>query len=221
MEMCIRDRDCILFYRLGDFYEMFFDDALTASRELEITLTGKECGLEERAPMCGVPYHAVDSYLSRLVQKGYKVAIAEQMEDPKQAKGLVKREVIRVVTPGTITSSQALDETKNNYLMAIVYLGDKMGVSVADITTGDFLVTEVGSERSLFDEIHKFSPAEIIYNDAFAMSGISLDEMKDRYHFAVSAVDSHYFQDESCRKVLKEHFKVNGLEGLGLSLIHI
>ena len=166
--------------------------------------------------MCGVPYHAVDSYLSRLVQKGYKVAIAEQMEDPKQAKGLVKREVIRVVTPGTITSSQALDETKNNYLMAIVYLGDKMGVSVADITTGDFLVTEVGSERSLFDEINKFSPAEIIYNDAFAMSGISLDEMKDRYHFAVFAVDSHYFQDESCRKVLKEHFKVNGLEGLGL-----
>ena len=216
METKKQYQDCILFYRLGDFYEMFFDDALTASRELEITLTGKECGLEERAPMCGVPYHAVDSYLSRLVQKGYKVAIAEQMEDPKQTKGLVKREVIRVVTPGTITSSQALDETKNNYLMAIVYLGDKMGVSVADITTGDFLVTEVGSERSLFDEINKFSPAEIIYNDAFAMSGISLDEMKDRYHFAVSAVDSHYFQDESCRKVLKEHFKVNGLEGLGL-----
>lgn len=209
-------QDCILFYRLGDFYEMFFDDALTASRELEITLTGKECGLEERAPMCGVPYHAVDSYLSRLVQKGYKVAIAEQMEDPKQAKGLVKREVIRVVTPGTITSSQALDETKNNYLMAIVYLGDKMGVSVADITTGDFLVTEVGTERSLFDEINKFSPAEIIHNDAFTMSGISLEELKNRYHFAVSAVDSHYFQDESCRKVLKEHFKVNGLEGLGL-----
>ncbi len=216
METKKQYQDCILFYRLGDFYEMFFDDALTASRELEITLTGKECGLEERAPMCGVPYHAVDSYLSRLVQKGYKVAIAEQMEDPKQAKGLVKREVIRVVTPGTITSSQALDETKNNYLMAIVYLGDKMGVSVADITTGDFLVTEVGSERSLFDEINKFSPAEIIYNDAFTMSGISLDEMKDRYHFAVFAVDSHYFQDESCRKVLKEHFKVNGLEGLGL-----
>ena len=216
METKKQYQDCILFYRLGDFYEMFFDDALTASRELEITLTGKECGLEERAPMCGVPYHAVDSYLSRLVQKGYKVAIAEQMEDPKQAKGLVKREVIRVVTPGTITSSQALDETKNNYLMAIVYLGDKMGVSVADITTGDFLVTEVGSERSLFDEINKFSPAEIIFNDAFAMSGISLDEMKDRYHFAVSVVDSHYFQDESCRKVLKEHFKVNGLEGLGL-----
>ncbi|RHT23112.1 DNA mismatch repair protein MutS [Clostridium sp. AM33-3] len=208
--------DCILFYRLGDFYEMFFDDALTASRELEITLTGKECGLEERAPMCGVPYHAVDSYLSRLVQKGYKVAIAEQMEDPKLAKGLVKREVIRVVTPGTITSAQALDETKNNYLMGIVYLADKMGVSVADITTGDFLVTEVSTDRALFDEINKFSPAEVICNDAFSMSGISLEDLKDRYHFTVSALDSHFFQDDSCRKVLREHFKVGSLEGLGL-----
>ena len=208
--------DCILFYRLGDLYEMFFDDALTASRELEITLTGKECGLEERAPMCGVPYHAVDSYLSRLVQKGYKVAIAEQMEDPKLAKGLVKREVIRVVTPGTITSAQALDETKNNYLMGIVYLADKMGVSVADITTGDFLVTEVSTDRALFDEINKFSPAEVICNDAFSMSGISLEDLKDRYHFTVSALDSHFFQDESCRKVLREHFKVGSLEGLGL-----
>ena len=208
--------DCILFYRLGDFYEMFFDDALTASRELEITLTGKECGLEERAPMCGVPYHAVDSYLSRLVQKGYKVAIAEQMEDPKLAKGLVKREVIRVVTPGTITSAQALDETKNNYLMGIVYLADKMGVSVADITTGDFLVTEVSTDRALFDEINKFSPAEVICNDAFSMSGISLEDLKDRYHFTVSALDSHFFQDDSCRRVLREHFKVGSLEGLGL-----
>lgn len=208
--------DCILFYRLGDFYEMFFEDALTASKELEITLTGKECGLEERAPMCGVPYHAVDGYLSRLVQKGYKVAIAEQMEDPKLAKGLVKREVIRVVTPGTITSDQALDETKNNYLMGIVYLADRMGVSVADITTGDFLVTEVPNDRALFDEINKFSPAEIICNDAFSMSGISLEDLKDRYHFTVSALDSHFFQDESCRKLLREHFKVQSLEGLGL-----
>ena len=163
METKQQYKDCILFYRLGDFYEMFFDDAKTVSRELELTLTGKECGLAERAPMCGVPYHAVDTYLSRLVQKGYKVAIAEQMEDPKLAKGLVKREVIRVVTPGTITSAQALDETRNNYLMGIVYLGDKMGLSVADITTGDFLVTEVGSERSLFDEINKFrSKTDII-----------------------------------------------------------
>ena len=216
METKKQYHDCILFYRLGDFYEMFFDDALTASKELEITLTGKECGLEERAPMCGVPYHAVDSYLSRLVQKGYKVAIAEQMEDPKLAKGLVKREVIRVVTPGTITSAQALDETKNNYLMGIVYLADKMGVSVVDNTTGDFLVTEVSTDRALFDEINKFSPAEVICNDAFSMSGISLEDLKDRYHFTVSTLDPHFFQDESCRKLLREHFKVGSLEGLGL-----
>ena len=169
--------DCILFYRLGDFYEMFFDDALKASKELEITLTGKECGLKERAPMCGVPFHAVDSYLYRLVQKGYKVAIAEQMEDPKLAKGLVKREVIRVVTPGTITSAQALDETKNNYLMGIVYLDSRYGISTADISTGEFLVTEVESDRELFDEINKFSPSEIICNNAFYVSGVDLDEL--------------------------------------------
>ena len=208
--------DCILFYRLGDFYEMFFDDALTASKVLEITLTGKECGLPERAPMCGVPYHAVDSYLYRLVQNGYKVAIAEQMEDPKLAKGLVKREVIRVVTPGTITSAQALDETKNNYLMGIVYMDGKYGVSTADITTGEFLVTEVDSGRELFDEINKFSPSEIICNNAFYMSGVDIDELKNRYNVAVSALDSHFFGDESCRKILREHFKVGSLSGLGL-----
>lgn len=209
--------DCILFYRLGDFYEMFFEDALTASKELEITLTGKECGLEERAPMCGVPYHAVDSYLYKLVQKGYKVAIAEQMEDPKLAKGLVKREVIRVVTPGTITSSQALDETKNNYLMGIVYIGDTYGISTCDMTTGDYLVTEVEGERNLLDEIHKFAPSEIICNEAFYMSSIDLDDLKNRYHVAVSSLDSHYFSDDSCRKVLKEHFHVGTLDGLGLA----
>ena len=209
--------DCILFYRLGDFYEMFFEDALTASKELEITLTGKECGLEERAPMCGVPYHAVDSYLYKLVQKGYKVAIAEQMEDPKLAKGLVKREVIRVVTPGTITSAQALDETKNNYLMGIVYIGDTYGISTCDMTTGDYLVTEVEGERNLLDEIHKFAPSEIICNEAFYMSSIDLDDLKNRYHVAVSSLDSHYFSDDSCRKVLKEHFHVSTLDGLGLA----
>ena len=208
--------DCILFYRLGDFYEMFFDDALTASKVLEITLTGKECGLKERAPMCGVPFHAVDSYLYRLVQKGYKVAIAEQMEDPKLAKGLVKREVIRVVTPGTITSAQALDETKNNYLMGIVYLDSHYGISTADISTGEFLVTEVETDRELFDEINKFSPSEIICNNAFYVSGVDLDELKNRYQVAISALDSHFFSDESCKKVLKEHFKVGSLSGLGL-----
>ncbi len=216
METKEQYKDCLLFYRLGDFYEMFFDDAVTTSRELELTLTGKECGLEERAPMCGVPYHAVDSYLYKLVQKGYKVAIAEQMEDPKQAKGLVKREVIRVVTPGTITSSQALDETKNNYLLGIVYVGDVFGICACDITTGDFLVTEVEGERELLDEIHKFAPSEIICNEAFCMCGIDFEDLKSRYHVAISSLESRYFSDESCRKVLKEHFRVGALDGLGL-----
>ena len=208
--------DCILFYRLGDFYEMFFDDSLTVSKELEITLTGKDCGLSERAPMCGVPFHALDSYLYRLVQKGYKVAIAEQMEDPRQAKGLVKREVIRVVTPGTITSSQVLDETKNNYLMGIVYMDGIYGISTADISTGDFMVTEVDSDRELFDEINKFSPSEIICNNAFYMSGVDMDELKNRYQVVISALDSRFFGEESCRRILMEHFKVGALVGLGL-----
>ena len=208
--------DCVLFYRLGDFYEMFFDDALTVSKELEITLTGKDCGLSERAPMCGVPFHALDSYLYRLVQKGYKVAIAEQMEDPRQAKGLVKREVIRVVTPGTITSSQVLDETKNNYLMGIVYMDGIYGISTADISTGDFMVTEVDSDRELFDEINKFSPSEIICNNAFYMSGVDMDELKNRYQVVISALDSRFFGEESCRRILMEHFKVGALVGLGL-----
>ena len=204
--------DCVLFYRLGDFYEMFFDDALTVSKELEI----KDCGLSERAPMCGVPFHALDSYLYRLVQKGYKVAIAEQMEDPRQAKGLVKREVIRVVTPGTITSSQVLDETKNNYLMGIVYMDGIYGISTADISTGDFMVTEVDSDRELFDEINKFSPSEIICNNAFYMSGVDMDELKNRYQVVISALDSRFFGEESCRRILMEHFKVGALVGLGL-----
>lgn len=208
--------DCVLFYRLGDFYEMFFEDAVTVSRELEITLTGKECGLEERAPMCGVPHHAVENYLIRLVQKGYKVAIAEQMEDPKLAKGLVKREVIRVVTPGTITSAQALDETKNNYLMGIVYIGETFGIAIADISTGDFLVTEVESERELTDEINKFNPSEIICNEAFYVSGVDIEDIKNRYHAVVSSLDNHFFSDEVCRKILKEHYKVGALSGLGL-----
>ena len=209
--------DCILFYRLGDFYEMFFEDAKTVAKELEITLTGKECGLEERAPMCGVPYHSVEGYLNKLVQKGYKVAIAEQVEDPKLAKGLVKREVVRIVTPGTITSAQALDETRNNYLMCVVYLGEMLGLAIADITTGDFLVTEVLRERTLLDEINKFSPSEIICNESFYMSGIDLEELKNRYHLVITSLDNRFFQEERCRSVLREHFRVGSLNGLGLA----
>ena len=208
--------DCILFYRLGDFYEMFFDDAITASKELEITLTGKSCGLEERAPMCGVPYHAVDGYLNRLVSRGHKVAICEQVEDPATAKGLVKREVVRVVTPGTILSTQNLDESKNNYIMCIVYIEDRYGLSVADVTTGEYLVSEVENSEKLFDEIYKFSPAEIICNEAFYMSGASLNDLKDRLGIAISALDAAYFDDALCARTLKEHFHVSSLEAIGL-----
>ena len=210
-------KDCILFYRLGDFYEMFFDDALTASKELEITLTGKNCGLEERAPMCGIPYHAVDSYLNRLVSKGYKVAICEQVEDPKTAKGIVKREVIRVVTPGTNLDTQGLDETKNNYIMCIVYMADRYGLSVADVTTGEYLVTELDSQTKLMDELYKFMPSEIVCNEAFFMSGLDLDDLKNRLHMAIYSLEAWYFDDALCRETLQEHFKVASLEGIGLS----
>ena len=210
-------KDCILFYRLGDFYEMFFDDAIVVSKELELTLTGKSCGAEERAPMCGVPYHAVEGYLNKLVANGHKVAICEQVEDPKLAKGLVKREVIRIVTPGTNTDMQALDESKNNYIMCIVYLADKYGISLADISTGDYFVTEVDTERKLIDEINKFAPSEIICNESFYMSGVDLSDMKNRLGIAVYSLEAWYFSDETAENTLKEHFKVQSLEGLGLS----
>lgn len=209
--------DCILFYRLGDFYEMFFEDAITCSKELEITLTGKACGQEERAPMCGIPYHAVDGYLTKLVSKGYKVAICEQVEDPKLTKGLVKREVVRIVTPGTNLSTQSLDESKNNYLMGIVYIDGCFGLSVVDVTTGDYLATEVDSNRKLIDEINKFMPSEIICNDAFFMSGIDIDDLRNRMQIAVSSLESWYFDEALCERTLMEHFKINTLSGLGLS----
>ena len=210
-------KDSILFYRLGDFYEMFFEDAKTVSRELELTLTGKDCGLSERAPMCGIPYHAAETYINRLIDKGYKVAICEQVEDPKTAKGIVKREVTRVVTPGTNLNMQELDEGKNNYLMAIVCVGDHFGVSTADITTGDCYVTEVDEERKLWDEINKFLPAEIICNDAFLVSGVDVDDLRNRLHISVFALESWYFGDDLCKQTLLEHFKISSPEGLGLA----
>lgn len=210
-------KDCILFYRLGDFYEMFFNDAKVVSKELELTLTGKSCGAEERAPMCGIPYHAAETYLTRLVKKGYKVAICEQVEDPKLAKGMVKREVTRVVTPGTTLNAQALDETKNNYIMCIAYIGDHYGISSADITTGDYYVTEVDSERKLLDEVNKYQPTEIICNEAFYISGIDIDDMKNRMGIVIYSLDAWYFSDETAQMTLKDHFKVRDLEGLGLA----
>ena len=208
--------DCILFYRLGDFYEMFFEDAETVSRELDLTLTGKDCGLAERAPMCGVPFHAADNYINRLVEKGYKVAICEQVEDPKLAKGIVKREVIRVVTPGTNLYTQALDETKNNYIMSVAYISNRFGIAFADVTTGAFMVTEVEKLRNFLDELYKFSPAELICNEAFCMSGVDLEELRNRLHLSVSALDNWYFDDDLCQRTLKDHFHVGTLEGLGL-----
>ena len=209
-------KDCILFYRLGDFYEMFFKDAEICSKELELTLTGKSCGLEERAPMCGVPFHAVDTYLNKLVNKGYKVAICEQVEDPKLAKGLVKREVIRIATPGTNLNTQALDESRNNYLMCIVYTTNSYGVSYVDVTTGDYYVTEFDSENKLLDEISKTSPSEIICNDSFLVSGIDLEDLRERLHIVVSSIDAWHFDEDRCIQTLKDHFRVSSLAGLGL-----
>ena len=209
-------KDCILFYRLGDFYEMFFEDAKICSQELELTLTGKSCGLEERAPMCGVPFHAVDGYLNKLVSKGYKVAICEQVEDPKLAKGLVKRAVTRVVTPGTNLDTKALDESRNNYLMCVVYTTNAYGVSYVDVTTGDYYLAEFESENQLLDEIGKVVPSEIICNDPFLVSGIDFADLQARLGMVVSAIDAWYFDEDKCYDTLKHHFKVGSLNGLGL-----
>ena len=209
-------KDCILFYRLGDFYEMFFDDAKIVSKELELTLTGKACGLEERAPMCGIPFHASDTYLNRLVAKGYKVAICEQVEDPKLAKGIVKREVIRVVTPGTNTDMQSLDEAKNNYIMCITLCNHKYGITTCDITTGDFFVTEVDSDRKLSDELNKFSPTEIICNGSFYNSGFDINDLKNRLSISVYCLDDWYFGNDLAKETLLNHFHIHTLQGLGL-----
>ena len=208
--------DCILFYRLGDFYEMFFEDAKLVSRELELTLTGKQCGLPERAPMCGVPYHAVDSYLTRLVANGHKVAICEQIEDPKTARGMVKRAVIRVVTPGTNLDMESLEEGRNNYIFCIHYDGGSAGIAAADISTGEFLTTELSSDQKIWDEIIRYAPSEIICNEAFLMSGLDLAELRNRQHIAINPLDAHYFDDASAAKLLLRHFRVSSLIALGI-----
>ncbi len=210
-------KDCILFYRLGDFYEMFFDDAITASRELELTLTGKNCGLAERAPMCGVPFHAAQIYINKLVSKGYKVAICEQVEDPKEAKGLVKREVTRIATPGTNIDMDILSEESNNYIMCIYYTENAYGIAVSDITTGVFFTTEVPDERKLTDEIYKYSPSEIICNEAFTVSGFDFESLKFHLNVVIYPIEPWYFDDELCDEALKRQFRVSDISGLGIS----
>ncbi len=210
--------DCLLFYRLGDFYEMFFDDAETASRELELTLTGKACGLKERAPMCGIPFHAVDIYIAKLVEKGYRIAVCEQVEDPQLAKGLVRREVTRIVTPGTKISPETLDEHRNNYLLAVFYDATTLlaGIAVADVSTGDFHATQVSGSQKILDEIYKYMPSEIICNEAFLMSEVRPEELHERLSVAVNTLDAHYYNEEGCREILLRHFRVSSLLALGI-----
>ncbi len=193
-------KDCILFYRLGDFYEMFFDDAITASRELEITLTGRACGLEEKAPMCGVPFHSAEIYISRLIAKGYKVAICEQLEDPKTTKGIVKRDVIRVVTPGTVIEKNMLDEKKNNFIMSIVKKGFFYGLAVCDVSTGDFYatqITETNNFSKLLDEIARYVPSEIITNSMMMNSESEITQIKDRINVCISEIQEESFSEET------------------------
>ena len=219
--------DCILFYRLGDFYEMFFDDAITASKELEITLTGRDCGQAERAPMAGIPFHAADMYISRLITKGYKVAICEQLEDPKTTKGMVKRDVIRVVTPGTLIETNMLDEKKNNYIMSIYKNGLFFGLAVCDVSTGDFYATEIKETNNfsrLLDEIARYSPAEIIVNNMMFSSNEEIEKIKERFQSYISKISDEKFIDESSQ--IEKNYKIidtndeeiKNLENRGLAL---
>lgn len=207
-------KDSILFYRLGDFYEMFFDDAILASRELELTLTGKDCGKEERAPMCGVPHHAAELYISRLIAKGYKVAICEQLEDPKTAKGIVKRGVIRVVTPGTVVESNMLEERKNNYIMSIYKAGIYFGISVCDITTGEFLSSQIKDNQNfpqLLDEIARYTPSELVINEMMTDSKDEINKIKERFEVYITSFNDKFFKDDV--KNLKDKFNFLNING--------
>ncbi len=211
-------KDCILFFRLGDFYEMFFDDALLVSKELELTLTGKSCGQEERAPMCGVPFHAADSYIAKLVEKGYKVAICEQTEDPAKAKGIVKREVIRIVTPGTITSQSILSEKENNYLAAIYAGEEAMAVSYCDISTGELYLTEyAGSDLYdvILNELVKINASEVIISQTFSEK-YPTDEIKNITGAYINVLGDSYFSEKTCEELIKAQFNCISLTGLGL-----
>ena len=192
-------KDCILFYRLGDFYEMFFDDAITASRELELTLTGKDCGQEERAPMCGIPHHAAEIYVSRLIAKGYKVAICEQLEDPKECKGIVKRGVIRIVTPGTVVESNMLEERKNNFIMSIFKSGIYFGISVCDISTGEFYSAEIKDNQNfplVLDEIARYTPSELVINSMMSDCTEEMSKIKERFDTYITRFNDKFFDSD-------------------------
>ncbi len=210
------NKDCILMYRVGDFFEMFFVDAVMVSKELELTLTGKGCGLPERAPMCGVPYHAVDTYIGRLVRNGHKVAVCDQVEDPKQAKGLVRREITRIVTPGTNFDAAVMEEGSNNYLVSLVGMEDCFGLAVCDVSTGEFLLTETDRVDKLMDELFKLSPSEMICNEAVRISGVDFDALRLRMKVLVSFMEDRYFDDGACEMTLRDHFHVHSMEGLGI-----
>ncbi|MDR0963750.1 MAG: DNA mismatch repair protein MutS [Clostridium sp.] len=210
--------DCILFYRLGDFYEMFFEDAKIVSKELELTLTGKSCGLEERAPMCGVPYHAAEAYVNRLVQKGFKVAICDQMEDARFAKGLVKREVTRVITSGTNVDLMALDETKNQYILCAFASSrvSRYGLAVADVSTGAFALTQCDNLQKLLDELAKYEPREILGNEAFYQKDAAKDVLRTRFQASLETLPDHLFTENSAHSCILRHFKTASLSGLGV-----
>ncbi len=208
-------QDCILFYRLGDFYEMFFDDAILVSRELEITLTGKDCGLEERAPMAGIPFHAAENYLSKLVSKGYKVAICEQLEDPKETKGIIKRGVIKVVPPGTVIESNMLEERKNNYIMAIYKAGLYYGIAISDISTGEFYSSSIKESNNfslLLDEISRFNPAEIVANSMMLESTEEITKIKTRFpNVYITSISDENFSEDIDK--VKEKFQLVDIKG--------
>ena len=223
-------KDCILFYRLGDFYEMFFDDAVTASRELELTLTGKDCGQEERAPMCGIPHHAAEIYISRLIAKGYKVAICEQLEDPKEAKGIVKRGVIRVVTPGTVVDSNMLEERKNNFIMSIFKSGIYFGISVCDISTGEFYSAEIKDNQNfplVLDEIARYMPSELVINSMMSDCQEEMDKIKERFDSYITRFNDKFFTDDTEKIRYRFNFvdsnqkEIKNIEDKGLAVCSI
>ena len=210
-------KDCILFFRLGDFYEMFFDDAIIASKELEITLTGKNCGQEERAPMCGVPFHSADTYIARLVERGYKVAICEQVEDASATRGIVKREVVQVVTPGTIISQNMLNEKENNYWASIFLEVDSFGLAYCDITTGELFLTDINInnwDNLITNQLAAIKPSEIIINDLnFSIDFI--ENIKGFLNIHISELENHFYNPLNTERIIKKQFTVSSIHGLG------